>query len=159
LNALSMVNQSGGPKTFPHDVRHGLRATHRLTMVRSTSRSARCPRNVLGCRQVVRQRILIPPFPGSNPGTPAINFKHLTMTQLMQGVHEPRGPPSPNSSRPVAAMTQGLAHSKPRMPTEKNSSVYWPIILLFKSPYWSDTDISAPSTSLMVAPPSWFSKK
>ena len=32
----------------------------------------------LGCRQVVRHRFLVPAFPGSNPGTPAIlSGQHL----------------------------------------------------------------------------------
>jgi hypothetical protein len=35
-------------------------------------------RRLMGRSQVVRQRILIPPFPGSSPGAPASNFKSLS---------------------------------------------------------------------------------
>jgi hypothetical protein len=39
---------------------------------------------VLGCRQVVRHRILVPAFGGSNPPTPAIDPKGYAQKGVME---------------------------------------------------------------------------
>src|SRR4051794_28427700 len=44
---------------------------HTVSLNSADTAAIRCPATALGRSQVVRQRILIPPSPGSNPGAPA----------------------------------------------------------------------------------------
>ena len=78
-HATGSANPNGGPPTeMPRCRAWRLIAEGHASMVRPASgrdhRAARKPaaeRREMGRSQVVRQRILIPPFPGSNPGAPA----------------------------------------------------------------------------------------
>ena len=55
---------------------HVLLACRLAAMVRAPRRRTRC---TMGRSQVVRQRILIPPFGGSSPPAPANDFNMLTL--------------------------------------------------------------------------------